>query len=86
MQKKRLRAGCDPKSDEALAKSVEPGSVSLSPREHYGLLVAYYRVNGLFPAGFAPGKDKPNPNDLAAALGASSHHAWSWPEEHAGWS
>ncbi|GAC1667440.1 MAG: hypothetical protein NVS9B4_23280 [Candidatus Acidiferrum sp.] len=34
--------------DEALAKSVEP-SVLEHSAEHYGLLVAYYRANGLVP-------------------------------------
>jgi hypothetical protein len=36
--------------DAALAKSVEPWiSVIEHSTEHYGLLVAYYRVNGLVP-------------------------------------
>lgn len=36
--------------DEALAKSVEPWlSVLEHSAEHYGLLVAYYRANGLVP-------------------------------------
>ena len=36
--------------DETLAKSVEPWvSVIEHSAEHYGLLVAYYRANGLIP-------------------------------------
>jgi uncharacterized damage-inducible protein DinB len=37
-------------SDEALSKSVEPWlGVLQHSSEHYGLLVAYYRANGLVP-------------------------------------
>jgi uncharacterized damage-inducible protein DinB len=37
-------------SDEALGKSIEPWlSVLQHSSEHYGLLVAYYRANGLVP-------------------------------------
>jgi hypothetical protein len=37
-------------SDDAFAKSVEPWlSVTEHSAEHYGLLVAYYRANGIVP-------------------------------------
>ncbi len=37
-------------SDEAVTKSIEPWlGVLQHSSEHYGLLVAYYRANGLVP-------------------------------------
>jgi hypothetical protein len=43
--------------DEALSKSVEPWiSVIEHSAEHYGLLVAYYRANGLVPPESRPKK------------------------------
>jgi hypothetical protein len=43
--------------DETFAKSVEPWlSVTEHSAEHYGLLVAYYRANGLVPPESRPKK------------------------------
>jgi hypothetical protein len=42
-------------SDEAVAKSVEPWmGVTEHTAEHYGLLIAYYRANGLVPPASRP--------------------------------
>ena len=44
-------------SDEQFAKSVQPWlGVLEHSAEHYGLLVAYYRANGLVPPGSRPKK------------------------------
>ena len=44
-------------SDSAFNKSVEPwASVTEHSAEHYGLLVAYYRANGLVPPASRPQK------------------------------
>jgi hypothetical protein len=44
-------------SDEAVAKSVEPWlGVTEHTAEHYGLLIAYYRANGLVPPASRPNK------------------------------
>lgn len=44
-------------SDDAFAKSVEPWlDVLEHSGEHYGLLVAYYRANGLVPPASRPSK------------------------------
>jgi len=43
--------------DASFAKSVEPWlSVTEHSAEHYGLLVAYYRANGLVPPASRPSK------------------------------
>jgi hypothetical protein len=43
--------------DEAFGKSVEPWlSVTEHSAEHYGLLIAYYRANGLVPPSSRPKK------------------------------
>ena len=43
--------------DDTFAKSVEPwASVTEHSAEHYGLLVAYYRANGLVPPASRPQK------------------------------
>jgi hypothetical protein len=44
-------------SDEAVTKSIEPWlSVTEHTAEHYGLLIAYYRANGLVPPSSRPNK------------------------------
>ena len=44
-------------SNDALAKSIEPWlGVTEHSAEHYGLLVAYYRANGLVPPESRPKK------------------------------
>ncbi len=44
-------------SDEAVTKSVEPWmGVTEHTAEHYGLLIAYYRANGLVPPASRPKK------------------------------
>ena len=46
-------------SNDALAKSIEPWlGVMEHSAEHYGLLVAYYRANGLVPPESRPKKKK----------------------------
>ncbi|MBO0910791.1 MAG: DinB family protein [Acidobacteria bacterium] len=43
--------------DDSFAKTVEPwAGVTEHTAEHYGLLVAYYRANGLVPPASRPGK------------------------------
>ncbi len=43
--------------DEAFTKSVEPWlGVTEHTAEHYGLLIAYYRANGLVPPASRPKK------------------------------